>query len=128
MAIFLKNIICEGIQKYTVVNNADTVFLPSIISLIKGVNLLYHETTFTAEAIEKAESTFHSTTFQAATIALEAQVDQLIIGHFSSKYADLNILLEECKTIFDLSNLAIEGQIFKISKKSNFPDSSFMEQ
>lgn len=94
----------------------DTIFLPSIIPIIKGVNLLYHETTFIGEAIEKAKSTFHSTTFQAATIAKEAQVNQLIIGHFSSKYSDLNVLLEECKTIFKSSKLAIEGQVFSIDK------------
>ena len=69
---------------------------------------------------EKAKDTFHSTTLQAATIALEAQVEELIVGHFSSKYADLNILLEECKTIFKSSHLAIEGQVFKINRKPNF--------
>ncbi|HUH72951.1 MAG TPA: ribonuclease Z [Chitinophagales bacterium] len=94
----------------------DTIFLPSIIPIIKGVNLLYHESTFIGEAIEKAQDTYHSTTFQAATIALEAQVGELIIGHFSSKYADLSILLDECKTIFKPSSLAIEGEVFKVKK------------
>lgn len=98
----------------------DTIFLPSIIPIVQGVNLLYHESTFIGEAVEKAKDTFHSTTLQAATIALEAQVEELIVGHFSSKYADLNILLEECKTIFKSSHLAIEGQVFKINRKPNF--------
>jgi ribonuclease Z len=95
----------------------DTIFLPSIIPIIQGVNLLYHESTFMGEAIEKASETFHSTTLQAATIALESNVEELIIGHFSSKYGDLSLLLEECKTIFMSSNLAIEGEIFAVKRK-----------
>ncbi len=94
----------------------DTIFLPSIIPIIKGVNLLYHESTFMGDSLEKAQSTFHSTTIQAATIAKEAEVEELIIGHFSSKYSDLNPLLEECKSVFKSSNLAIEGEVFSVQR------------
>lgn len=96
----------------------DTLFMPSIIPIVKEVDLLYHETTFLHEALERAVVTFHSTTIQAATIAAEAGVKKLLIGHFSSKYHDLDILLEECKTVFEPTELSIEGNIISINRIS----------
>lgn len=94
----------------------DTLYLPSIIPVIQGVDLLYHETTFVHEASDRAELTFHSTTIQAAMIAKAAMAKKLLIGHFSSKYHDLNILLEECKTVFEPTELSIEGNIISVNR------------
>ena len=89
---------------------SDTMFHPQIVEQVRGVDLLYHEATYAAEHEAKAQSHFHSTTLQAAQIAKEAQVRQLVIGHFSARYDDENILLEEAKSIFPNTTLAKEDQ------------------
>ncbi|MCO5249078.1 MAG: ribonuclease Z [Chitinophagales bacterium] len=95
----------------------DTKFLPEIVKYVKGASLLYHEATFSQEYEKRAEETYHSTTIQAATIAKDSNVGQLIIGHFSSKYSDLTPLLNECKGIFPNTELAIEGHTFQIKRE-----------
>ncbi len=89
---------------------SDTEYLPSLIPHIQGVDLLYHEATFDKSLQERAQQTAHSTTHDAAKIAKAAEVGQLLIGHFSTKYSDLNFLLEEAREIFPDTELAIEGQ------------------
>lgn len=79
---------------------SDTAYSEKIIPLIKEVDLLYHEATFAQEEIKRAKTTLHSTASQAATIALKAEVKQLIIGHFSARYSNQEILLREAKAIF----------------------------
>jgi len=93
---------------------ADTRYFELLAEWVKGVDLLYHESTFMDQERELAEQRYHSTTLQAATIAKQAEVDTLLIGHFSSRYRDLSPLLEEAKTVFDNTSLAIEGQDFTI--------------
>jgi ribonuclease Z len=93
---------------------SDTCYLPELTSLINNVNLLYHEATFTEELRERAKETFHSTAAQAAKIAEQAQVKQLVIGHFSARYNDLTPLLNEAQAIFNNTFLAIEGAIYKV--------------
>lgn len=97
---------------------SDTIYLPSspLIEIIQHVDLLYHEATFTKVHESRAAQTFHSTGEQAALIAKEAQVEQLILGHFSTRYYDLSPLLEEAKAIFSNSFLAIEGETFSINE------------
>ncbi|MDD3739326.1 MAG: ribonuclease Z [Lentimicrobiaceae bacterium] len=92
--------------------SADTMYCEDIIPVISNVSLLYHETTFARELDEAAKSKFHSTTIDAATIALKANVKQLLIGHFSARYEteDLEHLLKEAKTVFENTVLAIDGQ------------------
>ncbi len=89
---------------------SDTAFEEKIIPLIEGVDLLYHEATFTHDLLENAEMTLHSTARQAATIALRANVKRLILGHFSSRYQDLQPLLEEAKEVFPETELGEEGK------------------
>lgn len=84
---------------------SDTMYIENIVPLIKEVDVLYHEATFLHELIELAEKTGHSTARQAAQIAQKANVKKLIIGHFSNRYTDYNILLEEAKQIFENSFL-----------------------
>lgn len=93
---------------------SDTAWNEAMIKQIMGVNLLYHEATFMEEEKSKAHETKHSTTLEAATIAKHAEVDRLIIGHFSARYRELELLLTEAKTIFQNTSLAEEGTSFEI--------------
>lgn len=93
---------------------ADTLYDPSIAEKIKHVDLVYHETTYLKDLEKRAAERYHSTTIQAGMIALQAEAGQLMIGHFSSKYESLDEFLNETKTIFENTVLAIEGTCFKI--------------
>jgi ribonuclease Z len=95
---------------------ADTRYFEQLTEWVQGVDLLYHEATFMDNERSLAESRFHSTTIQAATIAMQAQVETLLIGHFSSRYKDLTPLLGEAKTVFNNTALAIEGHDFTIQE------------
>lgn len=93
---------------------ADTAFDLNIVDQISGVDILYHEATFMEEEISRARDTFHSTARQAATIAKKAGVQTLLLGHFSARYKDLTPLLQEAKSIFENTRLAVDGEIFTI--------------
>jgi ribonuclease Z len=95
---------------------SDTAYHEAIIDQIKGVDLLYHESTFTEDEALKAIETFHSTAGQAAEIAKRAGVSNLIIGHFSARYKDLDPVLAEAKAVFDPCELAVEGSVFRIKE------------
>lgn len=87
---------------------SDTIYLPSIVEQIKGVDLLFHEATFANEDAPRAKETFHTTAAQAAEIARKAEVKKLLIGHFSARYEDENVLLQEASAIFPDTQLAKE--------------------
>ncbi len=93
---------------------SDTVYKPSIVPLIKNVDLLYHESTFLNDKIELTQHTKHSTAGQAAQIAQQANVGQLILGHYSSRYNDLTLFEEEAKTFFQNVLLGKEGKIIEV--------------
>ncbi|MBK6266938.1 ribonuclease Z [Marivirga sp. S37H4] len=95
---------------------SDTKYDESLIPLISEVDLLYHEGTFLHDMLDRAEETFHTTVHQAATIAEKANVGQLIIGHFSNRYRELQPLLEEAKSVFENAHLAEEGRQFTIDE------------
>lgn len=99
---------------------SDTIYDEGIIEQIKNVDLLYHEATFMNESKDRARETYHSTAKQAATIAKKADVEQLVIGHFSIRYKDLNPLLEEAKETFPNTQLAIEGETISVDYASLF--------
>ncbi|RYF93406.1 MAG: ribonuclease Z, partial [Chitinophagaceae bacterium] len=92
--------------------SADTLYDEELIPSVKDVDMLYHETTYLKELGERAYSRFHSTTWQAATIAKKAEVGRLLIGHFSSKYDKLDIFQQEAREVFAKTDLAIEGVTF----------------
>ena len=92
---------------------ADTVFDESIADKVKGVDMLYHETTYLKDHEEKAAAYFHSTTIQAGYIAQKAAVKKLLIGHFSSKYEILDEFLSEATTVFENTELALEGVSYR---------------
>lgn len=89
---------------------SDTCYDERIIEFIKGVDLLYHEATFLNEMLPRAKETYHSTALQAATIAQKAEVHQLMIGHYSARYRELQPLLDEAQTVFSNTILSIEGK------------------
>ena len=88
---------------------SDTIFLPELAKKLKNVDVLYHETTFANGLEERAIETGHSTTAQAAKIANLSHVKLLITGHYSRRYIDLNILLDETKDVFTNSILSYSG-------------------
>ncbi|TWW01365.1 ribonuclease Z [Chitinophaga pinensis] len=88
---------------------ADTRFAEDLIPFAKDADLVYHETTYLHNLAERAAERFHSTTVEAATLALKANAHRLIIGHFSSKYTDLTPFEAECREVFPNSDLALEG-------------------
>lgn len=93
---------------------SDTAFYPDIIPLIKGADLLYHEATFVEADKARARDTYHSTAKQAAEIAWLAQVKKLVIGHFSARYENENLLKEEAGEIYPGVILAKEGMVLPV--------------
>ncbi len=78
------------------------------IALSMNAQLVYHEATFMQADLERAENTMHTTSIEAATIASEAAVEQLIIGHFSGRYREAGVLVKEARTIFKNTEAAEE--------------------
>ena len=93
---------------------SDTRYVAGLVPQLQGLNLLYHEATFLEDNAERAAEVYHSTARQAATIAAEAGVDRLLIGHFSSRYKQFEPFLDEARSIFPETYLAVEGETFVI--------------
>jgi len=92
----------------------DTLPIINTFDFLNEVDLLYHEATFLHEDVERAAQTHHSTAKQAAEVASDLNLQKLLIGHFSAKYKNLNMLLEEAQHTFKNTQLAIEGQTYKV--------------
>jgi ribonuclease Z len=103
-----------GIPPKSYAYSADTIYDECIIDKIKEVTLLYHEATYLKDLEERAIKRFHSTTIQAATIAKKAEVQKLLIGHFSSKYEKLDDFEKEAREVFENTELALEGVTYKV--------------
>ncbi|MFC2710631.1 ribonuclease Z [Hoylesella oralis] len=93
---------------------SDTRYISTLHRLVKGVDLLYHESTYGNDSIERAKLYYHSTAAQAAAVARDAGVGKLLLGHYSARYEDENVLLDEAKAIFPQSYLSEEGMIFDV--------------
>lgn len=94
---------------------SDTVYKPDIVPIIKDADLLYHEATFLNDKEDLARKTKHTTSKQAAQIAKDANVNQLILGHYSGRYKDISLFKKEAKEIFDKTELAEPGKYFSIN-------------
>ncbi|NUM31995.1 MAG: ribonuclease Z [Bacteroidetes bacterium] len=92
----------------------DTLFMPEISSYIKNTKLLYHESTYMNNLLDKAKKTYHSTSLQAAEFAKLCNAGRLILGHFSSRYADTEEMLAEAKSVFENTETAHDGKEFII--------------
>lgn len=101
-------------KSYSYAFCSDTRFKPDIVPLIKDVDLLYHEATFLEDLKEMADYTGHSTAKEAATIAREANAGKLILGHFSNRYKDLSVMLEEARPVFENTVIPKQLEVFEI--------------
>lgn len=93
---------------------ADTKYDETLIPHILEADMIYHETTYLDNFHERAEERFHSTSKQAAKMAKKGNVKKLIIGHFSSKYADLSEFEKEAREIFENTEIAFEGVTYRV--------------
>jgi len=93
---------------------SDSAYDETILPLIQHVSCLYHEATFLNDKEDLANTTKHSTAKQAATIALKASVQQLIIGHYSGRYKAIDSFKKEAKEVFENTFLAEAGIVFEI--------------
>lgn len=93
----------------------DTSFLPALADVLQGISVLYHESTFLHEHVKKARKTLHTTAKEAGIIAQAAEVGSLLLGHFSARYHDVQILEDEASSQFAKSIAVEEGMkyIFK---------------
>jgi ribonuclease Z len=93
---------------------SDTLPVEKYYPQITDADLLYHEATFLNNMLERAQETHHTTALQAGEIALNNHAKKLLIGHFSARYKVLDELLEEARSVFPDTELAIEGKTFVI--------------
>lgn len=92
---------------------SDTVYNEDIVQIINGVDVLYHESTFLESEEVLAEKTMHSTAKQAAKIAKQANVKQLLLGHYSTRYESIESFKDEAQTIFEQTLLSNDGVTFQ---------------
>jgi len=97
---------------------SDTAYFEDIIPIIQNSDMLYHESTFLEDKKELASTTKHSTARQAAEIAQKANVKKLLLGHYSSRYKDENLFLEEATPLFKNTELSFEGKEIEIHSKN----------
>ena len=93
---------------------SDTRYNPDITNYIQNVDLLYHESTYLDHLKDKAGERYHSTAGDAAKIAKKANVSKLLLGHFSSRYGDLSLFVEEAKEHFENVELGLDGHKFSV--------------
>ena len=93
---------------------SDTRYIPTLHERIKGVSTLYHESTYGEDNLLMAQKYYHSTARQAALVAREAGVGQLLLGHYSSRYEDEQVLLREAQEVFENTRLTDENAIFDV--------------
>ena len=93
---------------------SDTRYMPSLADRLQGVSTLYHESTYGEDNLQMAQKYNHSTAHQAALVARQAGVGQLLLGHYSSRYEREEILLEEAREVFENSRLTNEMDVFDV--------------
>ncbi len=96
---------------------SDTIYLENLAEVVKNVDLLYHEATFRSALQEEAKNTFHSTSTQAAMVAQAADAKKLLIGHFSSRYKNVDELLAEAKVVFPETYAVNDGETYSVPEE-----------
>jgi ribonuclease Z len=104
----------EGAKPRSYAFCSDTKYFEELAKNIQEIDLLYHESTFLDSKIDRAAQTFHSTASQAAQMAVLAKAGKLLLGHFSARYDNLDLFLEEARPIFPNTELAKEGFVFSL--------------
>ena len=92
--------------------SADTMYFEKMVEYVSGVDLLYHESTFIEKQRDRAIATMHSTAKEAATVAKQAKVGQLLLGHFSARFKQTDEVLAEAKSVFTNSVCVEDGDEF----------------
>lgn len=95
---------------------SDTAVFPEEREWLKGVDLLYHEATYTEPFRDSAYARFHSVTTDVAALAAELGVKKLVIGHYSSRCRDISLYEKECRAVFPETVAASDGDVFEIEK------------
>jgi ribonuclease Z len=108
-----KTVTKPGIKPKSYAFCSDTAYNENIVDVIKNANILYHESTFLEKNKKLAFPTKHSTAKQAAEIAKLANVETLILGHYSTRYSDLEDFRREAQAVFNNVELAEDGKIFE---------------
>ncbi|NLR56971.1 ribonuclease Z [Chitinophaga polysaccharea] len=93
---------------------ADTIYDTGLLPWLQGADMIYHETTYLHDLQERAAERYHSTSVQAASLAAAAGAGKLLIGHFSSKYTELQPFLDESRPVFTATEIAEEGVTYLI--------------
>ncbi|MCR5454524.1 MAG: ribonuclease Z [Bacteroidales bacterium] len=93
---------------------SDTTKLDSVVDIVSGVDLLYHEATYDNSYVKRASETFHCTAGQAAEVAKDANVGKLVIGHFSGRYNSVSLLEKQAREIFPNTVAAEDGMKIEI--------------
>ncbi|WP_158828445.1 ribonuclease Z [Mucilaginibacter lacusdianchii] len=93
---------------------SDTLYNEQYFDQIRHADLLYHEATFLHNMLDRANKTHHTTAWQAGQVAIKTEAKSLLIGHFSARYKSLNELLDEAKSVFPETELAIEGKTYPV--------------
>ncbi len=93
---------------------SDTRYVPDLWKVVSGVSTLYHESTYGEDSIDRARKYNHSTARQAATVARDAKVGKLLLGHYSARYDDESALLDEARAVFPNSYLTNEGMVIDV--------------
>ncbi|MGX7148784.1 ribonuclease Z [Enterococcus ureasiticus] len=98
----------------------DTRKTPNSVSLAENADILVHESTFNKEEEKMAKAYYHSTSHQAAQVALKAQVEKLILTHISARYltGDIIQLENEAKEIFPNTKIVKDMEIVEIPFKA----------
>ena len=97
---------------------SDTNYSARLAKMVEGVDMLYHEATYAAEERKLAKERGHATTADAAKVAQMAGAGRLLIGHFSARYKDLEVLLAQSREIFPATDIARERETFIIEPKA----------
>ncbi|RED49302.1 ribonuclease Z [Seonamhaeicola aphaedonensis] len=92
---------------------SDTMYKEDIVPIIENTDVLYHESTFLDTQAHIALRTKHSTAKEAATIAKKANVGKLLLGHYSTRYKDLNVFKTEAREVFEAVELSEDGKVFE---------------
>ncbi len=92
----------------------DTAPFPEEAAWLRGTTVIYHEATYLHDLADQGALRHHSTTAQAAQVALAAGAAKLLIGHYSSRNTDIRPYEAECRAIFPETYATSDGEVYDI--------------